>query len=111
VKIINGISLLTVDLGIAIGYMIAVIHNIRNIFDIFDPTIFQIAIAVFHSNALITFTTSSGAEVPKATMVRPITSPLIQNFFAIELAQSTSISAHLIRRTNHIIKITKGKLL
>jgi hypothetical protein len=77
----------------------------------FDQTIFQIAIAVFQSNALITFITNSGAEVPKATIVNQITNEEIQNFLATELAQSTSISAHFISITKPIIKTINGKLL
>lgn len=52
----------------------------------------------------LTFTTNSGAEVPKATIVSPITISEIQNFLASEEEPSTSKSAPLIRNTNPRIK-------
>lgn len=50
------------------------------------------------------FTTSSGAEVPKATIVSPITISEILNLFAVDEAPETSISAPLIKNTNPKIK-------
>lgn len=52
----------------------------------------------------LTLTTSSGAEVPKATMVSPMMISEIQNFFATEEEPSTSISAPLMRKTKPIRK-------
>jgi len=70
----NGISFLIVVLGIFIGYKNAVIHKINNIFDILLHTTFDIAISEFHWKADIMLTINSGADVPNATIVRPITS-------------------------------------
>lgn len=54
----------------------------------------------------ITFTTNSGAEVPNATMVSQITISEIENFFANAEAPSTSRSAHLMSKKNHITNKT-----
>lgn len=75
-----------------------------SIFAIFDPTTFQIASPVSPFKAEKVFTKSSGAEVPKATIVRPITSGEIHIFFAKLDAPSTIISAPLIRIMKPIIK-------
>jgi hypothetical protein len=50
------------------------------------------------------FTINSGADVPKATIVSPITKGEIPNFFALEEAPSTKRSAPLIRKINPINK-------
>lgn len=50
------------------------------------------------------FTTSSGAEVPKATIVSPITISEMLNLFAVDEAPETNISAPLIKNTNPKIK-------
>ncbi len=55
--------------------------------------IFPRTIAVSFSAAAIIFTTSSGDEVPKATIVSPITILGILNFFARFEAPSTSLFA------------------
>jgi hypothetical protein len=62
--------------------------------------IFPIAIPALHLILAMIFTTSSGAEVQNATMVNQITKSEILNFFAIDDAQSTKISAHFIKTTN-----------
>ena len=53
-----------------------------------------------------TFTISSGAEVPKATIVKPIAISEIDSFLASDDAPSIKKSAHLIRITNPNNKIT-----
>ena len=99
----KGISFFTVLFGIAIGYTKDVSQRMRNIFDILLQSMFEIAKSVFLENAAIIFTTSSGALVPNATTVKPITSDDIPNFFATLEPPSTSISAHFISKTNQII--------
>ena len=71
--------------------------KIRAIFEIFDPTTAPIA------NTSVLFiideipTNISGAEVPKATTVRPIVSSLIPSFFAIIEELSINLSAPQIK--------------
>jgi len=77
-------------------------------FEILLHNIFDIAKSVSQEKADIIFTTNSGALVPNATIVKPITSEEIQNFLATDEAQSTNISAHLISIVNHIIRIKKS---
>jgi hypothetical protein len=47
--------------------------------------------------------TNSGELDQNATIVKPITNEEIPNFFAIELAQSTSKSDHLINKRKPMI--------
>jgi len=76
------------------------------VFAIFEPITFQSARSVCHLRAENTFTNNSGAEVPNATIVRPITKGDIPSFVAIDEAQLTSTSAHLIRTTNQKTRYT-----
>ena len=61
------------------------------------PKMFPMAISVFPLALAKIFTINSGAEVPKATIVRPITMAEILNFLAIEEAPSIKKSAPLMR--------------
>jgi len=70
----------------------------------FDHTIFPIASSSSQSRAENAFTKSSGALVPSATIVRPITSGATQKFLASHEAHSTRISAHFISAINQISK-------
>ena len=90
----------------AIGYTTAAAHNINKILAILLPKTFPIAIPALHSMLAMIFTISSGAEVPKATIVSQITRSEMLNFFATDDAHSTSISAHFIKKTNPIINKT-----
>ena len=83
--------------------MIAALPHMRRILEIFDPIILETKSADSHLADAIKFTKSSGADVPKARMVSPITMGGIQNFFAICPLQSTSISPHRINDINHNI--------
>jgi len=67
--------------------------KIRAIFDILDPRTVPIAIASVPFNTDEMPTNISGAEVPSATIVNPIVSSLRPNFFAINEALSTNLSA------------------
>lgn len=70
------------------------------------PIIFPMVIPSAPSRLDVIFTTNSGAEVPKATIVSPITISETLSFFASEDAPSTSKSAPFTRMTNPIIKRT-----
>lgn len=63
------------------------------------PSTFPIAISVLPDMLAKMLTISSGAEVPNATMVKPITIDEILSFLAIEDDPSTSKSAPLISKT------------
>ena len=71
-------------------------------FAILLPTTFEIARSLFPSSNETKLTTNSGADVPNATTVSPITRDEIPNFFATLPAPSTKKSAHLIKSTNQI---------
>jgi hypothetical protein len=60
---------------------------------IFEPTILPMDKSGIPVSAARIVTTNSGAEVPKATTVRPITSSLIPRRLAIRAAESTSQTA------------------
>ena len=67
-------------------------------------------IPAFPVVAAVILTAASGALVPIATMVRPMTSCGIPNLAAIPAAPSTNQSAPLISMTNpKINKITANK--
>jgi len=102
----NGTSLYIVELFAWSGYTTAAAPRTSHVFAIFDPITFQRASSVCHFNAENTFTKSSGADVPKATIVRPITRGDIQSLLAIEDAPETRISAHLINTIKPIIRYT-----
>lgn len=82
------------------GYKSAETPKISKIFAILLPKIFPMAIPESPFRLELMFTTSSGAEVPKATIVSPITISEMLNLLAVEDAQLTSISAPLIKNTN-----------
>ena len=72
-KIINGISILTVSLFTLRTVITEVIPRISRIFMILLPSTFPMDIPLFPLNAALILTAASGALVPIATMVRPIT--------------------------------------
>jgi hypothetical protein len=86
--------------------MIADIHKIKNTFEILLPKILPIAIAAFPLMLANIFTTNSGIEVPKATIVSPITIEEILALLATETEPSTSRSAHFINKTKPMTKRT-----
>jgi hypothetical protein len=88
----KGISFHTVDFCTRSVLIIADIPRIKRIFTIFDPTIFPMAISVLPLRAALIFTISSGADVPNATIVRPITIGGIQAFLEREPAPLMRIS-------------------
>jgi hypothetical protein len=62
------------------------------------PMILANTISWCPSRLPITLTTSSGVEVPKATIVKPMAKSETLNFLARAVAPSTSQSAPLMRR-------------
>jgi len=82
------------------GNIIAEIQRINNIFAILLPKTLPIAIAVFPVALAKRFTTNSGIDVPKATIVSQITIEEILALLAIDTEPSTSKSAPLIKNTN-----------
>lgn len=78
----------------------AALHHIRRIFEIFDPMIFETKSADSPLAEAIRFTKSSGADVPNARIVNPITIGGIPNLFAICPLPSTSISPHRTKDTS-----------
>lgn len=102
----NGISFRTVPLDMERDLKHAVSPRIRRIFAMFDQTIFQSTSSLAPLKLPIMLTTNSGADVPNATIVNPITRSDIRSFFASDDAPSTKKSAHLMSMINPItIKI------
>ena len=72
--------------------MSAVVPITNKILKILLPTIFPIAIPAFPFRAAATDVTSSGSEVPSATIVSPINRSLLPNYRAIADAPLTAKS-------------------
>lgn len=72
----------------------AVLHTIRKIPYIFDPTILPSAISGFLLRAAITLAANSGRDVPIATIVRPMIDSGTPSPLAILVADVTSICHH-----------------
>jgi hypothetical protein len=68
---------------------IAEIHKIKSKLAKFDHIMLDKSKSVFHLKDARTFIKNSGAEVQKETMVSPITSGEILNFFATDTLQIT----------------------
>lgn len=96
----KGISFLTVFIFAVNGNITADTHKISKIFAILLPTIFPIAKSVFPDKLEKIFTTSSGMEVQKDTIVSPMTILEILNLLAMDDAPSTNKSAPLIKMIN-----------
>ncbi len=67
--------------------------KIRAILVIFDPTIVPIATASAEFTTELMATKISGADVPRATIVKPTNNSLIPNLLAILEEASTNLSA------------------
>jgi len=89
-RIQSGISLRSVFLEITIGAKSAVQPTIISVLKILLPTTFPMAMSALPFRAEETLTVSSGAEVPKATMVRPITMEGMRKRLAMDAAPSVS---------------------
>ena len=81
--------------------------------NILEPKTLPTAISGLPSNAALTDTANSGAEVPIATIVKPIIKSETPNFWANLLAESISHSAPFQRKTMETttIVILKKRLL
>jgi hypothetical protein len=92
----NGISIHVVLFFTDNGYIIEETPSIPRILKILLPIIFPRTISVLLFIAAKILTTISGADVPKATIVNPITIFGIFNFFARDDDPSTKIFAPTI---------------
>ena len=87
-RITSGISFDIVDFPMDMGMTSAVHPTIIRMLNMLEPTTFPIAISELPLTADMTLMTSSGAEVPKATIVRPITRSEIRKRLATAAAPS-----------------------
>ena len=70
---VNGISFFTVDFAITIGATIAAQPTMSSVLKMFEPTTLPSAMSGVPFRADTKLTNSSGADVPAATIVSPIT--------------------------------------
>ena len=99
-RMTSGISLLIVPCPTCMGRTRAVHPIIINTLKILLPTTLPIAISALPCSEESTLITSSGAEVPKATMVNPITRSEIRKRLATEAAPSVSPFAPIKIKAN-----------
>lgn len=88
-----------------------VAQRIKRIFAVLLQTTFQRAISLFSLILARRLTISSGIEVPKATIVSPITRLDIPSFFAREDAPRTRISAQPIKIARPNMRERIGKII
>lgn len=107
IKRVKGNSFLTVSSFTFIGLITAAIPKIKSIFKILLPITLPRTISVFPLASALIDTANSGALVPKATIVSPISIFGTLKFWAIDDEPSTNISEPLIKNikpiTNKII--------
>jgi hypothetical protein len=101
--IAKGISFKMVFRRMPIGVIAADMPKTNKIFKMFDPMTLPKTSPFDWSIAALMLTASSGALVPKATKVKPITIVEILNRLAIEAAPSTKKSAPLMSNKKPII--------
>ena len=101
-----GSSLAMVDFLMRIGFIRAAMPIRRRMFKILLPITLPISISVLPAIKDEMETASSGAPVPIATMVRPISCLETLKFEAMLEAPETSQSAPLMRKTKPTIKTT-----
>ena len=103
----KGISLLTVALLTIKGHIIAAMPRINKVLEILEPIMLPKAMPVLPFTLAKALITNSGAEVPKATIVKPIKKLETPYLLAIDEEPSIIMSAPLIRnmkpRMNRII--------
>ena len=92
-KSVSGMSRLRLASVIATGTMSDVSPRINKVLNMLEPITLPTAISALPWKAPVKLTTSSGQDVPKPTIVRPITNSLTPAFRAIPEAPSTSQSA------------------
>ena len=113
ISIVKGNSFFTVSSFMEIGRITEATPKIKSIFKILLPITFPSTISeLFDAKAFIE-TANSGADVPKAIIVRPINILDTLKFWAVDDAPSTKISAPLIKKTNPKINnnIFKNKVI
>ena len=98
--VITGISSSTVLFFTTIGMITPAIPRISTVFMILLPMTFPKTISPTPFHEAIMFTTTSGIDVPKATIVMPITSEDTRILTANEEAPLTRKSAPTTRSTN-----------
>jgi hypothetical protein len=91
-----GISFLITSFDILNGFIKTAKPKIKSIFPILLPITLPNSISVLPDKWELNDIANSGADVPKATMVKPITVVDIPKLFAKDEAPSTKISAHFI---------------
>ena len=101
----SGSSLETVSFLTLMGRMTAAIPISKRTLIILLPMTLPMRMSVLPLIRELKETASSGAPVPKATIVRPIRSLLTLKLEATDEAPSTSQSAPLMRKTNPIMSI------
>ena len=95
-----GISFRITALLILNGIMRTAKPKITNIFEMLLPITFPNNISAFPAKCELKEIANSGADVPNATIVRPITAVGIFKFLAKDADPSTKKSAHLISSRN-----------
>ena len=90
---VSGMSRFLLSAVMDTGQSRAVSPRMNRTLKMFEPRTLPTATSAFPSKAPVRLTTSSGHEVPKPTMVRPITNSLTPAFLASVDAPSTSQSA------------------
>ena len=90
---VTGMSRLRFSSVMDTGSITAVIPRMKRALNMFEPITLPIAISALPCMAPVRLTTSSGQDVPKPTIVRPMTNSLTPAFLAIAEAPSTSQSA------------------
>ncbi len=101
-KIEKGICFFTIELSTLKEEKRAVIPKISNILEILEPTMLPIPISELPLIEEMILTINSGADVPNAITVNPITTLDIPNLLAMDEDPSTKTSAPLTRRTKPI---------
>ena len=99
-RMLSGISLFKISRFVLNADKKAHTPTTTNPLKIFDPTTLLMAISLLPARAALMLTEASGALVPMATMVSPITTLGTFRIWAREELPSTKKSAPLIKRTN-----------
>src|SRR3990167_8318224 len=108
---IKGISFHIVECWRVIPFIQTTMPRMRRMFAILDPIIFPTAMSVTPFNVEEMLTDNSGADVPKATMVRPITREETPRRLANDEAQSTKIFADFIRIRREMMRRRMGIII
>ena len=107
IAIMKGMSIFTASRSTRIGATSAVRPNITKMFMILLPTMLPMVMSAFPEMAALMLTAASGALVPIATTVSPITICGTPNLWAIVEAPLTKKSAPLISSTNPATRIPR----